>query len=398
MNARASSLFIVFTVAIDAMGIGLIIPVMPELIQQVRGASIAEAAYWGGLLTFTYASMQFLCGPLLGNLSDRYGRRPVLILSLVFMGLDYFLMAIAPTLALLFVARFISGITGATYAVAAAYLSDTSEKGQRSSSFGLIGAAFGIGFVLGPALGGLIGEFGARMPFFIAGGLALANAAFGLLILPETLPAEKRRRFEWHRADPFRALLRIKNLPGIGGVMLVVLIHSIAQNVYPSVWSYFTIEKFAWSVSTVGFSLAVYGLCAALVQVFVLRMILARFGESPTAILGMFISLFTFIGIVFIENSFVVFAALPVVALGAMVGPSLQGIMADRVADDEQGELQGVFASILALSSIISPLLMTYTFKEFTQSNAAIYFPAAPFVVSATLTAIALAMFLLNKK
>ena len=236
------------------------------------------------------------------------------------------------------------------------------------------------------------------MPFFIAGGLALANAAFGLLILPETLPAEKRRRFEWHRADPFRALLRIKNLPGIGGVMLVVLIHSIAQNVYPSVWSYFTIEKFAWSVSTVGFSLAVYGLCAALVQVFVLRMILARFGESPTAILGMFISLFTFIGIVFIENSFVVFAALPVVALGAMVGPSLQGIMADRVADDEQGELQGVFASILALSSIISPLLMTYTFKEFTQSNAAIYFPAAPFVVSATLTAIALAMFLLNKK
>lgn len=380
------------------MGIGLIIPVMPELIQQVRGASIAEAAYWGGLLTFTYASMQFLCGPLLGNLSDRYGRRPVLILSLVFMGLDYFLMAIAPTLALLFVARFISGITGATYAVAAAYLSDTSEKGQRSSSFGLIGAAFGIGFVLGPALGGLIGEFGARMPFFIAGGLALANAAFGLLILPETLPAEKRRRFEWHRADPFRALLRIKNLPGIGGVMLVVLIHSIAQNVYPSVWSYFTIEKFAWSVSTVGFSLAVYGLCAALVQVFVLRMILARFGESPTAILGMFISLFTFIGIVFIENSFVVFAALPVVALGAMVGPSLQGIMADRVADDEQGELQGVFASILALSSIISPLLMTYTFKEFTQSNAAIYFPAAPFVVSATLTAIALAMFLLNKK
>ena len=398
MNARASSLFIVFTVAIDAMGIGLIIPVMPELIQQVRGASIAEAAYWGGLLTFTYASMQFLCGPLLGNLSDRYGRRPVLILSLVFMGLDYFLMAIAPTLALLFVARFISGITGATYAVAAAYLSDTSEKGQRSSSFGLIGAAFGIGFVLGPALGGLIGEVGARMPFFIAGGLALANAAFGLLILPETLPAEKRRRFEWHRADPFRALLRIKNLPGIGGVMLVVLIHSIAQNVYPSVWSYFTIEKFAWSVSTVGFSLAVYGLCAALVQVYVLRMLLARFGESPTAILGMFISLFTFIGIVFIENSFVVFAALPVVALGAMVGPSLQGIMADRVADDEQGELQGVFASILALSSIISPLLMTYTFKEFTQSNAAIYFPAAPFVVSATLTAIALAMFLLNKK
>ena len=398
MNARASSLFIVFTVAIDAMGLGLIIPVMPDLIRELRGTSIADAAYWGGLLTFTYASMQFLCGPLLGNLSDRFGRRPVLIVSLLFMGFDYLLMAIAPTLLLLFVARFISGITGATYAVAAAYLSDTSDKGTRSSSFGLIGAAFGIGFILGPALGGLLGEFGVRMPFLVAGGLALLNAAFGFFVLPETLPAEKRRRFEWRRADPFYTLLRIKNLPGIGGLMLVVLIHSIAQNVYPAVWSYFTIEKFTWSVSTVGLSLAAYGLSAAVVQVWILRIMLARFGESNTASLGLLISLLTFIGIVFIDSTFLIFAAMPVVALGAMVGPSLQGLMADRVVDEEQGELQGVFASILALASIISPLLMTNIFKEFSEQNAPIYFPGAPFIASAILTLLALTFFIAFKK
>ena len=398
MNPRASSLFIIFTVTIDAMGLGLIIPVMPDLIREIRGTSIADAAYWGGLLTFTYASMQFLCGPLLGNLSDRYGRRPVLIVSLLFMGLDYLLMAIAPTLLLLFVARLISGITGATYAVAAAYLSDTSDKGERSSSFGLIGAAFGIGFILGPALGGLLGEFGARMPFFVAGGLALLNAAFGLLVLPETLPVEKRRRFEWRRADPFYTLMRIKNLPGIGGLMLVVLIHSIAQNVYPAVWSYFTIEKFTWSVSTVGLSLAAYGLSAAVVQVWILRIMLARFGESVTASLGLLISMLTFIGIVFIDSTFFIFAAMPIVALGAMVGPSLQGLMADRVVDEEQGELQGVFASILALASIISPLLMTNIFKEFSEANASIYFPGAPFTASALLTLLALVFFITFKK
>jgi len=398
MNARASSLFIVFTVTLDAMGIGLIMPVMPDLIREIRGASIADAAYWGGLLTFAYASMQFLFGPLLGNLADRFGRRPVLVVSLLFMGLDYLLMAIAPTLLLLFLARIVSGITGATYAVAAAYLSDTSDKGKRSSSFGLIGAAFGIGFILGPALGGLLGEFGTRMPFFVAGGLALLNAGFGLLVLPETLSKEKRRRFEWRRANPLRALLRIKNLPGVGGLMLVVLIHSIAQNVYPSVWSYFTIEKLSWSVSTVGLSLAAYGLSAAIVQVSILRIMLARYGESSTAAAGMLISFLTFIGIVLIDSSLLIFAAMPVVALGAMVGPSLQGLMADRVTDGEQGELQGVFSSILALSSIISPLLMTNIFKEFTESGASIYFPGAPFIASAVLTIFALVFFLFFKK
>ena len=229
--SRYAKLFIIATVTLDAMGIGLIMPVIPDLIRQIQHVDLAQAAFWGGLLSFTYAFMQFVCGPLIGNLSDRFGRRPVLILSLVFMGLDYFLMAIAPTLLLLFIARTVSGVTGATYATAAAYLTDISKKGERSQNFGLLGAAFGIGFVLGPAIGGLLGELGTRMPFIAAGILALANALFGYFVLPETLEANKRRVFEWRRANPFNALLRLKNLPEVGALMLVVLIYSTANSV-----------------------------------------------------------------------------------------------------------------------------------------------------------------------
>ena len=390
MHSRAPFIFIVITVVLDAMGIGLIMPVMPDLIREIRGTSIADAAFWGGLLGFSYAAMQFLCGPLLGNLSDRFGRRPILIVSLLFMGLDYLLMAVAPTLFLLFVARIISGITGATYSTASAYLADISEPGRRSSNFGLISAAFGIGFVLGPAIGGLLGEYGVRVPFIAAGIFALANALFGYLILPETLKAGSRRKFEAQRANPFRALLRMKNMPMIGSLMLVVLLYSIANNVYAAIWSYFTIESFAWSLSTVGLSLAGYGLSAALIQIFLLRRLITRFGEDTTATLGLGISIFVYIAIIFIDSGRTLLFFMPIVALGAIVGPSLQGMMADRVRDDEQGELQGVFSSVIAIASIISPLLMTNIFKQFTQTGAPIYLPAAPFAAAAVLATIAL--------
>lgn len=393
MKSRAPFLFIIFTVALDAIGIGLILPVMPDLLRHVADIPISEAAFWGGLLTFTYASMQFLCGPLLGNLSDRYGRRPVLILSLMFMGVDYLLMAFAPTLFLLFVARLVSGITGATYSTAAAYLADISEKGKRSSNFGLIGAAFGVGFVLGPMVGGLLGEYGLRLPFIIAGILALLNAMFGYFILPETLPVESRRPFEWRRANPFTALLRARNLPMIGSLILIVLVYSTAQNVYASVWSFFTLERFDWSLSTIGYSLAAYGFSSAIVQVFVLRLCLSRWGEELTATLGMVVSIVSLTGLIFVKSSVLVFLLMPIVALGAVVGPSLQGMMADRVADDEQGELQGVFSSVIAIASIISPLMMTYIFKIFTQDTAVVYQPGAPFAAAAVLVFISLLIF-----
>jgi len=392
MNSRAPFLFIVFTVMLDAMGIGLIMPVMPELLREIMGSSISDAAYWGGMLSFTYAAMQFLFGPLLGNLSDRYGRRPVLIISLLFMGLDYLLMAIAPTLLLLFIARLISGITGATYATAAAYLADISEKGRRSSNFGLIGAAFGIGFVLGPMLGGLLGEFGLRMPFLIAGGLALVNALFGFFVLKETLTLESRRKFEWRRANPLRAIMRLRHLPTVSGLMLIVLVFSISQNVYAAVWAYFTIERFAWSLSLVGYSLAAYGFSAAIVQLVVLRKLLELWGEERTAMFGIIVSIISLIGIVFNHSTVLIFVMMPIVALGAIVGPSLQGMMADRVDNSEQGELQGVFSSVIAIATIISPLLMTWVFKRFTEQGTTIYQPGAPFAVAAVLGLLALVL------
>ena len=388
--ARAPVWFIIFTVTLDAMGIGLIMPVMPDLIREIQGTSISNAAYWGGLLSFSYAAMQFLFGPLIGNLSDSFGRRPILITSLVFMALNYSLMAIAPTLMFLFIARVLSGISGATYSTATAYLADTSKRGKRAANFGLMGAAFGVGFILGPVMGGLLGEFGTRIPFIVAAGLALLNAGFGFLVVPETLPAEKRRKFELWRADPFRALLRVKNIPAVGSLMIVVLFYTIANQVYPSIWSYFTIEKFAWKLSTVGISLAAYGLCSALAQVYVLRYSLRRFGEENTARFGMTVAIASLAFIMFVDNSLYLFLGMPFVALGAIVGPSLQGMMADRVADNEQGELQGVLSSVTAIATIVSPLIMTNIFRHYTQAEAKIYLPGAPFGAAAILALVGL--------
>lgn len=382
---------------LDAVGIGLIIPVMPSLINEVSNASISDAAFWGGLLASSYALMQFLFGPFLGNLSDRFGRRPVLIVSLIFMGLDYFLIAIAPSLFLLFVARFISGITGATYSTAAAYLTDKSNKGERSKNFGYIGGAFGVGFILGPMLGGLLVEFGVRVPFIVAGILALANATFGLILLPESLPKEKRRAFEWHRANPLLALLRLRHLPMVGSLMLVVFLFSTANNVYPSIWSFYTIERFSWDEQMVGVSLAAYGFCAAIIQVLVLNLMIKKLGVEKTAFIGILVSIVSFSFLTFINSPILLFLGLPITALGAIVGPALQGMMADQVNDQEQGELQGVFASVISIAAIISPIIMTYIFQQFTKADASLYQPGAPFLAASIITIMALIVFYLSR-
>ena len=382
---------------LDAIGIGLIIPVMPALINEISRASISDAAWWGGLLGSTYALMQFLCGPLLGNLSDRFGRRPVLILSLGFRGLDYFLIAVAPSLLLLFIARVISGITGATYSTAAAYLSDTSQKGERARNFGYIGGAFGVGFILGPIVSALLVDFGVRMPFIVAGVLALSNAFFGFLIIPESLPAEKRRPFQWRRANPLTALLRIRHLPMVGSLMMVVFLYTTANNVYPSIWSFYTIEKFAWNTQMVSISLAMYGVCAAVIQIVILNLMIKHLGVEKTSTIGMVISVISLGFLTVVDNPILLLMGLPITALGAVVSPALQGMMADQVSDQEQGELQGVFASVISIAAIISPLMMSFIFQQFTKTDTAIYQPGAPFLAASIITLVALWVFYLSR-
>ncbi|MXU65278.1 TCR/Tet family MFS transporter [Oceanomicrobium pacificus] len=390
MTNRKSLIFIIATVTIDAIGIGLILPVLPELIAMLLTESISAAALWGGWLIFTYALMQFIFGPVLGGLSDRFGRRPVLLASLFVMGLDYLLMAVAGSIWLLFVARTISGIAGATHATATAYLADITPPEKRAANFGLVGAAFGIGFIVGPAIGGLLGTLGPQAPFLAAALLAFANATFGWFVAPETLAPEKRRAFDWRRANPFGALLRVRHFPVLAGLVLVFFLFNLALFVYPAIWAYFTIERFAWSTGMVGLSLATYGLLAAFVQGFLIRIVLAKLGERRTAIFGLVMEIVGLVIIAFVTNGIWIFILMPITALGNLAGPALQGMMSNRVGDDEQGELQGLLASVASVGTIFSPLMMTGLFRIFTYEGAAYYMPGAPFLLAAFLTVICL--------
>lgn len=387
-KGRLPFLFIILTVMLDAMGIGLLMPVLPDMVKALTGGDLAQAAQWAGWIAFTYAGMQFLFGPALGALSDRYGRRLVVLTSIFGMGVAYLMMGFAQSILVLFAARVISGITGATLSVANAFVADISAPDKRAANFGLIGLGFGLGFIFGPALGGWLGQFGYQAPIFAAAALSFANFGFGLVIMPETL--RKSRPFEWREADPVRALLRIRKLPGLAPLLLVLFIYTIAHNVYPSVWSFFVIEQFAWSSGMVGASLAAFGVCMAVVQGGIMRLILSWIGDRRTAVFGLMVDLFIFSGIAFLTAGWQVFALMPLMALGVVVGPALNGIMSNATPDDRQGALQGVLASLQGIAAILSPLLMTNLFWGFSHAQAQIYLPGAPFVASAMLTTLCL--------
>lgn len=386
------------TVMIDAMGIGLIIPVMPDLIQEVGGGTLAEAAIWGGILSTTFAVMQFLFGPVMGGLSDRFGRRPVLLIALVVMALDYVLMALASALWVLLLGRVIGGITAATQSTATAYMADISAPHERAARFGLVGAAFGAGFVIGPVMGGLLAEYGTRAPFWMAAALAAANAVFGWVVLKETVTVAKRRSFDWRRANPLGALRALGRLPGVTPLLLVYFIYYVGFAVYPAVWSYFGKERFDWSPSTIGLSLALFGIAMALIQGGLIRPVLKALGERGTVIAGHLFSIVSLIGIAVITSSIWVLFLTPIAAFGGIIPPALQGIMSARVADDAQGELQGALTSASALAMILSPLVMTYTFAQFTDADAPIYLPGAPFLLAATLSTLGLAALIIGTR
>lgn len=391
---RRALLFIFVTVTINSMGIGLIMPVMPDLLLSLTGdlanASIGEAAAWGGWLTLSYAVMQFLLSPTLGNLSDAYGRRPVLLISLFVMGIDYLIMALTPSLALLFVARMMAGAASATYSTANAYIADISPPSKRAQNFGITGAAFGVGFVLGPAVGGLVGEFGPRMPFYAAAALTFANCIFGYFALPESLRPEKRRPFKIARANSIGVALQMLKYPAVAWMLVAMFIYNIAHYVYPVVWSYFAKIQFDWTPFDIGLSLACVGVGFAVVQGFLIKYILAWLGPAKTAIAGLCLDVTALLGIAFATEGWMVYALVPITSLSALVAPAMQGLMSNRIPDDAQGELQGAISALSSLSFMITPVLMAQLFFFFTASSSSVYFPGAPFVAAAMFSALAI--------
>ena len=398
MRSQLPLYFILMTVVLDAMGIGLIMPVMPDLIQQVQGVGLADAAVWGGVMAAVFAVMQFVFSPILGNLSDRFGRRPVLLVSMAALAVDYLIMALAGTLGWLLIGRVLGGITSATQSTANAFMADLSKPEERAARFGLISAAFGAGFLLGPMLGGLLAGLDTRAPFWVAAGLAAANFALGLAVLPESLPKWKRRAFDWRRANPFGGLRQMGQLPGLTWMLLMLFFYTISGYVYPAIWAYYTQAAFGWDTGLVGLSLTAYGVAMVAVQAGLVGPVLRRFGEVRVIVWALVLDiavlgLFSVVG-----ASWMVWVLTPVAALGSIATPAIAGYMSRRAGDDQQGELQGVMASVNALSVIVAPLAMTQAFFWFTREGAAVHFPGAQFVLALVLMIVALAMFRVGLK
>ena len=391
---RRALLFLFATVLIDSIGFGIVIPVFPGLIVGWTGGSLAEAAKIAGWISFLYASVQFLCGPVIGGLSDRFGRRPMLLASLMAFGADYLVMAFAPSLWWLVVARIIAGITGATFPTAYAYLADISSPERRSANFGLIGMAFGFGFIIGPALGGIVAQWGPRMPFLLAAALAFGNALYGWLVLPESLKPENRRAFDIRRANPVGALLRLRAAhPRVLALALTVFVWAMSYQSLYSVWSFFGIQRFGWTPAQVGWSLAAVGLSGAIVQGLLSRRLIPRYGQRKIIIAGAVAAMAGYTIYAFAIAGWMLYAGIAVSALQGLVFPCLQGLMSGDVSPSEQGELQGSVTSMQALASILGPPLMTTTFAAFSGGSASVYFPGAPFLLSTGFAALALAMF-----
>ena len=385
---------VILTVMIDSMGIGIVIPVTPALLMDVLpGATLAEAAIWGGILTSLFSVMQFLFGPFLGTLSDQFGRKPVLMVSLFVMVGYYAVMVFAHTVWLLLLGRLIGGITAATHATATALVADVSAPKDKAARFGLLGAGFGMGFVLGPVLGGMLGEWGPRAPFVAAAFLSALNFLMAWLILPETVTDRIRRRFEWRRANPLGAIRAISQFPGLGPMLVVYLIYAIATAVYAAVWPFFTAERFGWSPAMIGVSLTIYGVCFAIVQGALVKPAIKRFGEYRTVVIGFGFEMFGLLLMSVMTNGTILLGFIPIAALGVIGQPALQAILSVGTSDDSQGVLQGVVASLSAISMIIAPVSMTWVFSTFTEESAAVYYPGAPFAVSALLLALGLYIF-----
>lgn len=384
-NRKAAVSFIFVTLLIDVMGWGLIIPVMPDLLVALKHIPVNEASKYGGWLITAYAITQFVFAPIVGGLSDRYGRRPIILFSLMGFAVDYLFLAFAPTYGWLFVGRIIAGVTGASFTTAAAYIADVSTPENRAKNFGLIGAAFGLGFIIGPFIGGLLGSWGMRAPFFAAAILCFLNWLYGFFLLPESLKQENRRAFDWKRANPLGSLKQLNKYPTISGLIFSFFLIYLAVQSVQSNWNYFTKHLFGWSEKMIGYSLALIGLLVVAVQGGLIRIVNPRLGNNRSIYVGLFmysVGLFLF---AIANQSWMMYAFLVPYCLGGIAGPALQSIISGHVPPNAQGELQGGLTSLMNVTTIIGPLVMNNLFFYFSKSSAKIYFPGAPFLLGSIL-------------
>ena len=397
-NNSKLPIFVIFTtVVLDSMGIGIIIPVMPALFAGVTGTEkISDIAIWGGLLASTFALMQFIFGPILGALSDRYGRKPILLLALFVMAAYYLLMGFAQTLWLLFLGRLIGGITAATHATANAYMADISSPEEKAARFGMLGAGFGLGFVLGPLIGGLLGEWGPRAPFFAAAMLAAANGVLCYFVLKESLKTKNQREFMWYRANPIGAILDLRKFEGIYSLLLVFLLFTIGTSIYAAIWPFFTVERFSWSPGMIGISLTIYGVCFAIVQGVLVRPAIKIWGEKKTIIIGFCFEFSAMVTFAFLTDGKILIILIPLASLGVLAQPAIQAILSKSVGDDRQGAIQGVASSLNAIAMVITPITMTWILAVFSDKTAKYYFPGMPFLFSALM--VLLCLFIISRR
>jgi DHA1 family tetracycline resistance protein-like MFS transporter len=394
--------FIFITVLIDVIGLGIVIPVLPRLIEQLTGQGITKAASLGSWLLFAYALMQFLFSPVIGALSDHYGRRPVLLLSLLGLGIDYIFQAMSPTITYLFIGRVIAGISGASFTTASAYIADISTPEKRAQNFGMIGAAFGVGFIIGPSIGGLCSHFGeylpnnggfdwrVRLPFVVSAGFSFLNLIYGYFVLPESLLRENRRKVSWRRANPIGSLLHLRKYPVVSGLVVSLVCIYLASHAIQSNWSFYTIYKFAWTPLQVGISLSVVGLVVGLVQGGLIRYTMPKFGEKKSVYYGLALHAIGMAFFAFANQGWMMYVILVPYCLGGICGPALQAIMSGQVPPNEQGELQGASTSLMSVTSFIGPVVMNNLFSFFTGKKAPFIFPGMPFLVGAVLMVVAI--------
>lgn len=394
-NRKAGMLFILITLFLDVLGLGIIIPVLPQLVKDFLAGDASQAASYYGLIASSFAAMQFLFAPFLGALSDRFGRRPVILVALFGFGVNYVILGLAPSLMWLFVARLLSGMTGASFTAANAYIADVSNKDNRAQNFGLAGAIFGLGFICGPALGGLLGHYGPRTPFFVSAGIVFINWFYGLLVLPESLPPESRTPFAWSRANPFGGVFHLLRYPMVGGLALCFVFVALGQRGLETVWVLYTNYRYGWEELENGLALALVGVMAAFVQGYLIRKIIPRIGERKAVVLGLSIAVFGMVGYGLASAGWMMLAVVVVAALSGMASPAVQGLVAGSVPDNEQGSVQGTLTSLLSLTAIVAPLISSQLFARFSGKQAIYELPGAPFFVSAVFTAISLVVVLL---